>query len=161
MPWHAEQDVTHSSGRISPKQNAQGNSTILIALAMAFAVAGGAILTTLGTMGFDGLVDNAGLSRTTLSARQYEQANSIATLDRTLTNVGVELASLKAKVEKSSGTEAGDRIAKFGGELETVKRGMRHLATDIGNIDRRVEAINAGPPAMWRRSTRSPGWTPT
>lgn len=146
MPWHAEQDVTHSSGRISPKQNAQGNSTILIALVMAFAVAGGAILTTLGTIGFDGLVDNAGLSRTTLSARQYEQANSIATLDRTLTNVGTELASLKAKVEKFSGTEAGDRLAKFGGELEIVKRGMRHLAGDIGNIDRRVEAINAGVP---------------
>src|SRR5262249_62364236 len=143
MPWHAEQDVTHSSGRISPKQNAQGNSTILIALVMAFAVAGGAILTTLGTMGFDGLVDNAGLSRTTLSARQYEQANSIATLDRTLTNVGTELASLKAKVEKFSGTEAGDRLAKFGGELEIVKRGMRHLPGGTGNNPRHRRAVNA------------------
>src|SRR5262249_59049998 len=98
MPWHAEQDVTHSSGRISPKQNAQGNSTILIALVMAIAVAGGAILTTIGTIAFDGLVDNAGLSRTTLSARQYEHANSIATLDRTLHNLGTEPASLKPKL---------------------------------------------------------------
>jgi uncharacterized coiled-coil protein SlyX len=149
MPWHAEQDVTLSSGHISPpSQNASGNSTILIALVMAFAVAGGAILTTLGTIGFDGLIDNTGLSRTTLSARQYEQASTLAALDRTITAVNTEVAALRARLDKASGPDMipGDRLAKFSGELDIVKRGIRHLAADLGNIDRRVEAIAAGAP---------------
>jgi hypothetical protein len=149
MPWHAEQDVTLSSGHISsPSQNASGNSTILIALVVAFAVAGGAILTTLGTIGFDGLIDNSGLSRTTLSARQYEQASTIAALDRTIAAVNTEVAALRARLDKASGSDSipGDRLAKFSGELDIVKRGIRHLAADLGTIDRRVEAIAAGAP---------------
>lgn len=148
MPWHAEQDVALSSGHIAPSQNASGNSTMLIALVVAFAVAGGAILTTLGTIGFDGLIDNSGLSRTTLSARQYEQASTIAALDRTVTAVNTEVAALRARLDRASGSDAapGDRLAKFSGELDIVKRGIRHLAADLGNIDRRVEAIAAGAP---------------
>src|SRR5262245_8520997 len=148
MPWHAEQDVTHSSGHIPPSQNAQGNSTILIALVMAFAVAGGAILTTLGSIGFDGLIDNTGLSRTTLSARQYEQGSTIAALDRTITALNTEVASLRSRMDKVSASDTipSDRVAKFSSELDIVKRGIRNLAGDLGNIDRRVEAIAAGVP---------------
>src|SRR5262249_33668403 len=122
MPWHAEQDATHSRGRTPPAQKASGNSTILVALVMAFAVAGGAILTTLGTIGFDGLIENAGLSRNALSARQYEQANSLASIDRTIGTLSAEIVSLKSRMDKVSGTDAssGDRLAKVNGELDIL-----------------------------------------
>jgi hypothetical protein len=151
MPWHKrDDDYAASTSRlhsadpyVSGEPARSPTSPILIALGIVLAGGGGALLSTVGTTGLDGLLNVAGLSRLALADVQQQQADAIASLDGKVSAVMAELAAFKSRSNVLARTSAGsvDGLSKFDAEFATLRNGIDSLATETAYLDMRVEAV--------------------
>jgi hypothetical protein len=151
MPWHKyvdeEVELTNpypsAALSLDDEPAPSAVSPIVIALGVVIAVGGGALLSTLGTTGLDGVLNSAGLSRLTLADAQQQQGDAIASLDGKLGAITAEIAALKSRSNVLTRTSAGptDSAAKVDADFATLRRGFASLTAETGYLDLRVEAV--------------------
>jgi len=112
-------------------------SPAVIAVGVALAVVGGALLSALGTGGLDSLLNSTGFVRITSSHTQQQSADTLAAMDQKIAVITAEVAALKS-ARSSSGLAAGT-----GGDADimALKSGIDNLAAETGYLDLRVEAV--------------------
>src|ERR1700737_3389191 len=151
MPWHRydDEDVEltspHQSAALALNDDPAPSaaSPIVIALGIVLAVGGGALLSTLGTTGLDGVLNSAGLRRGTLADAQLQQGDAIASLEGKISAVTAEITALKLRSNAATRTGAGsaDGTARLDADMATLRHGLEHLTAETGYLDLRVETV--------------------